>query len=637
MKLITLDFETYWSDTYTLSKMTTEAYVRDPQFEAIMVGYKVDDGNTGYAIGAGAIQTVLDSMDIAHSAVLCHHAHFDGLILNHHFHTIPYVWFDTLSMARAIHGIEVGGSLGKLEEYYQVGIVKGTAAFESKGKHLADFGDVTCSDALMYYGRYCCDDVEGTYRVFAKMVENGFPRRELNHIDMLIRMFTEPQLELDTDYLKDYAKTLQAEKLTALIQAGVTKDEVMSNVKFAEALKRLGVTPPEKLSPTTGKPTFAFAKTDKGLLDLEEHPDHKVQALVAARLGNKSTINETRALRMVDMASRGKACLYYKYAGAQQTMRVSGGDKMNWQNLERVLWNDDETVLLKGQLRMSIYAPEGYVLVVPDSSNIEARVLDYLAGQKNMIEAYRKYDRGEGPDIYCVVASGLYGHQIDKSMKLERMLGKVVKLACGYMMGADKFQYTARVWSGGLLNLSISESNKGVTGYRVTHPMVVQFWNRAQSALPELAGGPEDPTHTIDMHGLLRVEKNAIVLPNGLRIKYPQMSYDKDAGWSFAGAKNEGRVYLYGGKIVEHVVQALAKIVVMDQILAVKEEWYNRYGGASVAKMTTHDEGVFVVPEDKGEEMLELALEKFRTPPLWLPHLPVNGAGAIAIRYGEAK
>ena len=637
MKLIVLDYETYYDDEYSLSKMTTEAYVRDPRFEAIMLGSAIvkEDGTLeepGWVDGPN-IQEYLDDLDIENSAVLCHHTHFDGLITTHHFRHKPRVWFDTLSMARAIHGTEVGGALGSLLKHYssRVSVVKGDYVVQAKGKHLADFG----GDDLIHYGIYCCDDVEGTYQIFNAMIQDGFPPNELRHIDMLIRMFTEPGLELDSEYLRWYIRDLQAKKNTALISAGVTLDEVMSNDKFAAALIRLGVTPPMKRSPTTGKPTYAFAKTDEDLLELKEHPDFRVQYLVSARLQAKSTINETRAQRMDEMAQRGAACIYYKYAGAEQTMRVSGGDSMNWQNLERVMWNDDETELLRGHLRMAVYAPEGYSIVVLDSANIEARIDDTLAGQDNMVEAYRKYDRGEGPDIYCVTASGLYSKEITKKDKIERMLGKIVKLGCGYGMGHEKFMVTAAQWSGGVLQLAKNEAYRAVEGYRATHPMVVQLWARAESALPEMCAGG-DHGYAIDRHGILKVVKGGILLPNGLMLKYPGLKYEKEGGnfgnggWSYSGRRGQ-RMSIYGGKLVENIVQALAKIVVMDQILAVDSK-YNH-----IARMTTHDEGGFMVPEEKAQEVLEYGLEQFRTPPLWMPFLPVAGAGAIAVRYGEAK
>lgn len=342
MKMITLDFETYYSADYNLRKLTTEEYVRDPRFEPLIMSYKLDHDQKQYSVvGHGAIQTLLDALDVENAAVLCHHAHFDGLILNHHFGHRPKIWFDTLSMARALHG-EISGALGKLMEFFNVGITKGVDVVGAKGKRLADFD----AAELDSYRRYGCNDVEGTYRIFMKMLP-VFPRKEMEHIDAVVRMFTEPMVELDEAMLLDYAQEIEANKLTLLFSAGLTLEEVMSNQKFAEALKRLGAEVPMKISLRTGKLSYAMSKTDKGLLELAEHDDIRVQTAVAARLGSKTTIEETRAKRLASMATRGPACIYYKYAGARQTMRLSGGDKTNFQNMKR-----------GGTLRDSIYAPE---------------------------------------------------------------------------------------------------------------------------------------------------------------------------------------------------------------------------------------------------------------------------------------
>src|SRR5574337_630027 len=464
MKLITLDFETYYSKEYSLSKMTTEEYIRDPRFETLIVGIQVDNSAPYSVHGTAAIDTTLDSLAIEDNAVLCHHAHFDGLILSHHFGHRPRVWLDTLSMARALHGTEVSGSLKRLAAQYQVG-EKGDEVLNASGRHLHDF----TQQQMSAYSRYCMNDVRLTYDLFKRMVV-GFPTKELKIIDMVVRMFTEPQLLLDEGSLHDYITDIRADKITLLLEAGVTLDEVMSNQKFAAALQRLGVEPPLKMSMTTGRYTFAFAKTDSQMQLLAAHPDDRVQTLEIGRLGNKTTINETRAARMAGMASRGAACIYYKFSGAAQTHRLSGGDSLNWQNLPR-----------GGTLRNCIIAPEGKMLVVADSSNIEARVLDWLAMQEDAIEVYRDYDAGSGPDVYCVMASRLYGKEIRPTDKPERQLGKTVKLACGYQMGAERFRETARLMGG----LTIDPRTAAVAGevYRSSHGMVKVLWNRAQNAL----------------------------------------------------------------------------------------------------------------------------------------------------------
>jgi DNA polymerase len=267
-------------------------------------------------------------------------------------------------------------------------------------------------------------------------------------------------------------------------------------------------------------------------------------------------------------------------------------------------------------------------IVVADSSNIEARQLDWLACQDNMLDVYRAADAGTGPDVYCVTASGFYNREITPADTQERQLGKTIKLACGYQMGGERFQETTRILSGGKLVIDIGTARAGVGFYRASHPMIVQLWDRAQSALAGLANGiPEGEEKYLDPRGVLKLEKNAILLPNGLRIRYPQLSFDADQGWSFGGTR--GRSHLYGGKVVEHVTQALAKIVVMDQLLTISRKFK--------IVMTSHDEGAFCVRDDAAEECLEYALEVMSKSPKWAPDMPVKAKGNIAVRYGDAK
>lgn len=268
-------------------------------------------------------------------------------------------------------------------------------------------------------------------------------------------------------------------------------------------------------------------------------------------------------------------------------------------------------------------------IVVVDSSNIEARVLDYLAGQEDALQVYRDADAGIGPDVYCVLASKFYGRVITTAPadKDERQLGKTIKLACGYQMGVERFQETTRILSGGKLTIDMATAARGVNFYRQTHGMVVQLWNRAESALPVLASGSNDMKY-LDPHNLLPLEKGAILLPNGLRLRYPQLSFDTATKWSFQGPYGE-RNHLYGGKVVEHVVQALAKIAVMDQCLTISR----RYRWV----MTSHDEGVFCVPDHQAEECLAYSLEVMKKSPPWAPGLPLSAKGDIAVRYGDAK
>lgn len=633
MDLVTCDFETFYGDDYTLSKMTTEAYVRDPRFEAIMVGIKVNDGQPWW-VPRDDIHRALRELKLERRAVLMHHAHFDGLILSHYYGISPKLYFDTLGMARALHGANGRLSLAKLAERYSIG-TKGNEVMNAKGKHFTDFRP----HELTAYGGYCCNDVELTYQLFLLMMPQ-FSRSELEINDQVIRMFTEPVLLLDDVMLGDYAKQLSAEKTTLMLQAGVQKDDLMSNDRFAQLLLDLGIEPPRKVSPSWMKKTpeerdpakqlvYAFAKTDSAMQALQEHPDERVQILVEARLKNRTTIAEKGAERLIGMSQRGAATVYYKFSGASGTHRLSGGDKFNWQAMKR-----------GSPIRKSIKAPKGRKIVVGDSSNIEARMLDWLAGQEDMVQVYRQADRGEGPDMYCVIAGRIYQRMVTKEADPdERQMGKVAKLGLGFGMGVMKFIISVRGQAkdknGRPLILTTEFAAYVVDVYRRSHPQVVKLWKRAEHALECISKGVEDMP--VDFRGIVRTCRDGLVMPGGLRILYPDLKRVKaESGpfeweWEFWNGKNRERIY--GAKVVENIIQCLARIVVFNQCLATAKEARDEARWV----LSSHDEGGFVTDEFYAAWLYDLLMKNMRVPPTWAPDLPLNSEGGFHERYGLAK
>ena len=403
MNLITIDFETYYSADLGFAKQTTEEYVRDPQFHVIGVAVKVNDEEPQWASGTHEqLADWLGTFDWAASTVLAHNAMFDGFILSHHFAIRPKFWVDTLCMGRAVHGVEVSGSLAALAERYGIG-KKGTEVHNFKGYRRQDFSEFELSK----YGDYCINDVNLTYTLFNKMLADGFPKKELHVINQTLRMFTEPVLELDAGLLEEHLRDVQGKKERLLLECAANRDDLMSNQKFAELLRGYGVEPPMKISPTTGKETLALAKNDEEFKALAEHPDVRVQGIVAARLGTKSTLEETRTQRFIDIASRGKLPVPIKYYAAH-TGRFGGDDKINLQNLPSRGQN-------AGKLKKAIRAPEGYKVIDADSAQIEARVLAWLAEQNDLVEAFARKD-----DVYKKMASAIYGKPEDQISKEDR-------------------------------------------------------------------------------------------------------------------------------------------------------------------------------------------------------------------------
>jgi DNA polymerase I-like protein with 3'-5' exonuclease and polymerase domains len=304
MDILTVDFETFYTDQFGFKKLTTEQYIRSPDFEEILVSVKRNDEEPIWLSGefADLKNYFHKNYDWANSALLAHNTLFDGAILAWRFGIYPKLYLDTLCMARAIHGVEAGGSLAALAAMYGIG-EKGHEVVNAKGKRRTDF----TAEELEAYADYCINDVDLTHQLFTIfMQKHKFPKKELKIIDMSLRMFIQPELEIDVNRLEQHLDDLRDQKDKLLEMCGAGKEGLMSNPKFAAILEKLGVVPPTKISARTGKETHAFAKTDEGFKALLEHEDPQVQMLASARLGVKSTLEETRTERFLDIATRGK-------------------------------------------------------------------------------------------------------------------------------------------------------------------------------------------------------------------------------------------------------------------------------------------------------------------------------------------
>jgi DNA polymerase I-like protein with 3'-5' exonuclease and polymerase domains len=617
MSFVTLDFETYYSQDFSLKKMTTEEYIRNPQFEVIGVAMKIDDDQPIWFSGTKQeIKTWLNQVDWGTSALLCHNAMFDGAILSWYFGIVPAYYFDTLCMARAIHGVDAGGSLAALVERYRLG-EKGTEVSNAQGKRRIDFNP----EDLSRYAGYCINDVNLTFKLFNAMLADGFPTSELDLIDMTLRMYTDPVLCIDDALLVERLGEIKEEKMTLLnglkgiMQVGNEEEvrkKLASNPQFAAVLKEHGVEPPKKISPTTGKETFALAKNDEGFIALQDHEDPIIQQLCAVRLGTKSTIEESRIERFIGIGARnrGRLPIPLKYYGAH-TGRWSGMDAVNLQNLP----SRDKK---KKALKNSVVAASGYTVINCDSSQIEARVLAWLAGQHDVVQAF-----AEKRDIYCEDASKVYGRQITKADPVERFVGKTMRLGLGYGTGAKKLQHTLKTQPPGA-DLSEDECKRLVNTWRQANHKIVDLWRECDQALTHLAGWPGGSGYILGEHNAVWVTAQGICLPNGLYIRYPKLTMEDQQYFYFS---RKGKVSIWGGAVVENIVQALARIIVGEQMLQIRK----RYRPV----LTVHDAAVCVVPTDEVEDALVYITTIMSTPPTWAAGLPVACEAKFGQSYGE--
>lgn len=613
-KVVTVDFETYFDADYTLRKLNTSTYVRHDLFKAHMAGIKI--GNRPTKVYSGAkLEAALKAIDWSTHALLCHNTAFDGLILSHHFGVVPHLYLDTLSMARGLHGNDIGASLDEVAHYYGVGNKIPNVLGTSKG--VRDLDKATYASMASY----CAEDVRLTFEIFKQMLL-CFPAKELRLVHHTISMFCDPILKVDIPRVAtELAREIKAKEDLLISVSGIESDleqarkVIASNESFAQLLIAEGVAPPTKISPTTKKQVYAFAKTDLDFTSLSEHPSERVRNLVDARLAVKSTIGETRAERFLEAGKNGWSLpVLLVYYGAH-TGRWSAGNKMNMQNLPR-----------GGELRLSILAPRGNRLVVADSGQIEARVNAWISEQDDLLAAFAAQSKDSPTDVYTKFASTIYGREITKADNLERFIGKIAVLGLGYSMGAPKLQATLALGTmGPAVFLELDLCKKIVNLYRRMNFKIAAFWKRCEAIIDDMITGTEGS------YKCLRWEKECLWLPNGMRLKYPGLRCDfGENGFKEYTYQRKGiTTKIYGGLLCENIVQALARIVIGEQLLELADGYKYRIA------TTTHDELVACVKTAQAKKCFKDMWKVMTTPPDWCSELPLSAEGGWAENYSK--
>jgi DNA polymerase len=612
MDILTVDFETYYDKDYSLSKMQTDAYINDAQFEIIGVAVVKNDEPAVWFSGSDTetIGWLHSNYDWENCAVRCQNTLFDGYILTQHCGIKPKLWMDTLGQGRMLLPYLTSHSLANLVKQYNLPD-KGTAVIKALGKRRNDFNPMELAE----YGEYCKHDAWLCKELGAKF-DPFTPPLAMKLIDMTVRMFTEPMLIGDQAKMKQLYDDEVKRKADLLLRAETNREIIMSNDKFAEALLALGVTPPMKQSKANPeKETYAFAKSDKDFTDLQEHDDPDVQALVAARLGVKTTIAETRALKFLETAKRGPLPVYLNFWGAKTTGRYSGGNSINWQN-----------VPARGPsagLRQALLAPAGHTVLVGDSSNIELRTVMALAGQDDVLDKL-----GAGVDLYCDFASKLFGRTITKADKPERFLGKTAMLGLQYGAGAKRFQEMVRLAKRVDPSVELIDENRAhsiVDLYRSVHWKVVQLWKRCNDViLPDIANGCT--MLNVDVNGWFITQWDGFGRPGEPGVMYNDLKYDgKD--WTYQMGRQ--RINIHGAKVVENLSQHAAMQIVMWQTARINQRY--------PVKLSVHDEAVCVVRDDELIEARAYMEECLAMTPKWCRSIPVSCETGIGPSYGDAK
>ena len=603
MRPVVLDFETLFDrKDYSLSRMTTESYVRDPRFEAHGAAIKWSKNHDAVWYPEKELRRVLADEDWSDVLLICHHAHFDGFILSHHYNVVPALYGCTLSMARLLLGNHLSVSLDNVRKHFGMP-AKSTPYGLFEGKHWHELSPAT----QQMLGDGACDEVESIWKIFG-ILARDFPGEEYGVVDSTIRMFTQPELIGDSAVFAKVWEHEAVRKQQMLEKLGVSAQQLGSDETFASLLRARGVEPDTKTT-DKGNVKFAFAKTDPFMEELQQNEDGEVRALAEARLGTKSTLLQTRSETLGWMASRGPLCVYLRYAGAH-TSRWSGGDDTNFQN-----WTNGN------EINTAIVAPDGWLIGEPDASQIECRLLNFCAGQWDKVEEFRS-----GADPYIGVASAFYGFPVNKKDHPdERQLGKIVELQAGYGSGGNKIRATVRIKSRGKLLLAPAEGVQARDAYRSTHLAISNprdgYWKQAEWCLERMARFQSYQWGPFFIRCDEASGKRRIVLPNGIELICDTLEYfsdpeDGDRYWRLKTRK--GWAKIYGAKLVENIIQALARVVVSQAMLRLKALGYR-------CKNTKHDSLWLLIPDDgRLPEHKAVILREMSRSPVWMPEVPLG-------------
>ena len=600
MNIITLDFATNYDLQHSLKHLNTVQYVNSDLFKVWGVGIKLNDEPTEW-FGPEECTEAIQAIQWDDAAVVCHNTLFDAYILTQHYKVQPAYYYDTAAMARGISPNESASLANVAERLFPQDktMRKGDELVNAKGIY-----DLP-PDIEEQIAGYCIQDVDLTYAIFKVMLSN-YPQKELDLIDLTCRMFVQPKIFLNKNLLIAHKEQVAAETESKIAASGLTREQLASQKQFAQHLTdNLSIVLPTKKSPRTGELIPAFSKTDAAYVQMcNMYPQY--QHIWDAREAVKSRIEETRAQRLLDGCNPdGTLSVPLKYYAAH-TGRFGGSEKINLQNLPR-----------GSKLRNAIQAGSVEMLYITDLSNIEARMLAWLAKEDYLVQAF-----AAGEDVYSNFASQIYGKKVTKENKLERYVGKTAILGLGYGMGADKYQAILKQGSPSI-DVTKDTALGIVTQYRAMYPNIPALWSIGKQLLFSML----DRTDMNTSYGPLADASNALKLPNDMYLQYPHLRFN--AGEFVYDSGRNGITRTHGPRLVENIVQALARIVITDQMLAIQ-----KLPGIHVV-LTVHDEIIALGSDTNPSDTLDRIMAIMTTPPDWCSDLPLDAEGSYSKIYDK--
>lgn len=592
MEPLVIDFETYFDQNINLKKMNYTEYTAATSPILVSTIFRQE------IICTPNIKEHLDKLPWDNICVIAHNTLFDALILKHHFGLTAKQYTDTLSMARLLYPAREHG-LGDLQKRFIPSAPEKdkNALSVMKGKFWKDLTKEQQNEIIAY----CYNDSIITARLY-DLWKDQIPEHEQFLIDHTIKTFIEPTLFLDIEKAQIAIDKERQETEQLLTEFNLTTKEIRSDKQFSELLSSKGYTPPVQYSQKQQKLIPAFsANSDAFQRFYEENPT--LQNLLDLKRRVNSNIKESRTERLIKATkiNRGRIPIGYNYCGAF-TGRFSGTNKLNMQNLPR-----------GSILRDAVMAPDGHTLIVYDLSQIEARVLAWVADEQKILDIFIS-----GRDPYSELASEIYGFPVNKhDHPNERFVGKSAMLGLGFSMGAKKFRLYCQLRGS---DLPEDFCTLIVEKYRAGFPHIPDLWRLTQLNLYQLYIKADG-----QINSKLPIKDGCIILPSGRKLVYEGLEWhNNESTWRLPNGKK-----VYGALIVENFVQGIARDVITHYL----EEIHPHYP----IVMHTHDELISCVPDDKVEEANKFIAGVMSTPPHWALGLPVGSEGTYGKRYGDCK
>ncbi|MDP8051018.1 DNA polymerase [Pasteurella atlantica] len=617
---------------------------------------------------------------------LCfHNSHFDRTILKH---TMPNAiaggierWFDTMVQA---YWHSLPGSLGELSEIFNldIGDAKDKAGKQliqlfckprPKNSKLRRATRETHPAEWERFKQYATLDIKAMRVLRSKMpMWNAKDNeKQLWYLDQKIN---DRGFEVDIELTQSAIKAIDKQKKglakrTLVLTEGEVSSTTQRDALLSHLLSTYGVTLPD-----------LTASTIERRLSDPELPE-AVKELLSTRLIANATSSSKYKKLLGAVSSDGRLRGTLQFCGATRTGRWAGRT-FQPQNLPRPtlkqhdidlgiealksdvaeLVYDSVTELASAALRGCIVAPKGKKLVVSDLSNIEGRVLAWLAGEDWKIKAFADFDKGEGHDLYNLAYAKSFGIKPEKVTKDQRQIGKVQELGLGYEGGVGAFltfasayrldlndlaksakipphikEASTRAWEWAVKQKRTYDLTKEIfivcdsikRMWREAHPNICSLWKGVDNAVRSAIQKP----HSIYTVGRLRVLRQGawlrIELPSGRYLCYPGIKIDDLNRITYMGidtyTRKWKRLTTYSGKLVENITQATAR-----DVMAVNMQLIERHGYSTI--LTVHDEVITEAP-DTTEYSHQNLSELLSTQPKWATGLPLNAGGFEAYRY----